>query len=284
MQTLKRPDEASATSQTKPELVTFGREQPAPGAFHLDLAAVWMFPLKENGQPSTFGNIYLKLKEAKILKVPERFEMYDAVFSTDTGEVKISGESGQSCISDQSSVLTLLRDLIDLAKDGIDPHRANWFYYGSDWSRDADEVYSFFVIHDGKIVRESLSFMHYDPRVLVKSEVGDKPIWHAEPHQQVAWERYWYRKFYTETLTGQLMVLRPDEPILHHYDRAVHDVTRDVEFVTIVKTYRLLWIAVSLLAAIPFPILRPYMAITATAFLVNLLWTCWATRKIGQRT
>lgn len=35
-----------------------------------------------------------------------------------------------------------------------------------------------------------------------------------------ALELYWYRRFYTETLTGQLMVLRPDEPTLYHYERA----------------------------------------------------------------
>jgi len=280
---LRRPNKASAAARTKPELVTFGRERPAPGAFYLDLAAVAMFPLKENGRPSTFGDIYLKLREAKILKVPERFQMSEAVFVTDAGEVKISGESGRSYILGQSRVLTLLRDLVDLAKNGIDPHRANWFYYGNDRSCDADDLYFFFVIHDGKIVRERFSFMHCDPRVLVKSKVDDEPVWHAEPYEHGVWERYWYLKFYTETLTGQLMVLRPDEPILYHYNRAMHDVARDVELVTIIKMYRLLWIAVALLAAIPFPILRPYMAIIAAALLVDLLWRCWATRKIGQR-
>ena len=46
------------------------------------------------------------------------------------------------------------------------------------------------------------------------------------------------------------MVLRPDEPILYRYDRAVHDVTRDVGFLTLIKIYRLLWVAVPLLTAI----------------------------------
>ena len=36
--------------------------------------------------------------------------------------------------------------------------------------------------------------------------------------------RYWYRKFYTETRTGQLMALRPDDPRLFYYERTGPDV------------------------------------------------------------
>ena len=46
--------------------------------------------------------------------------------------------------------------------------------------------------------------------------------------------------------TGQLLVLRPDDPILYRYNRAMHDVTRYIAFVTVIKSYRLLWIAVAL--------------------------------------
>ena len=77
--------------------------------------------------------------------------MYDLTFFTDAGEVNISGESRGSYVSGQSFVLSVLRDLIDLSKDGSDPHRATWFYFGHDWSRDADELYLFFVIHHGKL-------------------------------------------------------------------------------------------------------------------------------------
>jgi hypothetical protein len=41
--------------------------------------------------------------------------------------------------------------------------------------------------------------------------------------------RYWYRKFYSETMVGNLTVLRPDEPILYHYDRTTSkDSVKDV--------------------------------------------------------
>ena len=87
-----------------------------------------------------------------------------------------------------------------------------------------------------------------------------------------------------ETMTGQLMVLRPDEPILYHYQRPeTRNVERQLQFVTLVKTYRLLWVAIPLLVAIAFPSLRDYMAVVAAALGFNVLWTCWATRKVGNR-
>jgi hypothetical protein len=47
------------------------------------------------------------------------------------------------------------------------------------------------------------------------------------------------------------------------------------------RIYRLLWVAVPLLAAVAFPILRPYIAVVTTVFMVDLLWRCWVTRKVG---
>jgi hypothetical protein len=47
---------------------------------------------------------------------------------------------------------------------------------------------------------------------------------------------------------GKLMVLRSDEPPLYYYQRpTVRDVAKDVQFVTLIKLYRLLWVAVALL-------------------------------------
>lgn len=254
-----------------PELVTFGRKRLSPGAYGLDLSSVAMFPLKDNDQPSTFADVCRKLSTAKILKTPE-WVMGEATFETETGEVAITGDL---------FVVSVLRDLIDLYKDGIDPYRATWFYYDHDWSQDADEINLFFVIHDGKIVRERSSFLHCYPRVLTKHAVDDKPIWHSEPYGQEAWETQWYRKFYTETLTGQLMVLRSDEPILYHYNRVGQGATRDIELVTLFKIYKFLWIVVPLLAAIAFPMLKPYLAWVAIYAVAELLMTLWRTRKIG---
>ena len=52
-------------------------------------------------------------------------------------------------------------------------------------------------------------------------------IWRNDSHWREAWARFWYRKFYTETRTGQLMVLRPDEPTLYQFPRSqVRDIGR----------------------------------------------------------
>lgn len=280
MEALMPMVETSETTQERPELRTFGRERPDPGAYLLDLTSVSAFPLEDNGEPSTFRDIYSKLCDAKILKMPERFGPW--AYETDSGQVVVTGKSGQPYSSGQSFVLHVLQELIELHQEGVNPHNAVWFYYGHDWSCDADEMYRYFVIHDGKIVRERSSFCHYDPQVLTKYKVDEEPVWRAQPYEHKAWEAYWYRKFYTETLTGQLMVLRPDEPLLYHFQRAIHDVSRDVEFVTLIKLYRFMWIIVPILAAIAYPAIKLYMAVLAGIFTLDLLWRCWATRKVGS--
>jgi hypothetical protein len=167
-------------------------------------------------------------------------------------------------------------------RQGIDPYSVMWFYYDNDWSRDADECHVFFVVHRDKVILESCHFSSEEPLVL-KREQDDDPVWHSSPFRDEAVERYWYRKFYTETVTGQLMVLRPDEPILYHYERPKsRDVVKTLQFVTLVKMYRLLWVAVALLAAIAFPSIREYMGIVAIVLMIDVLWRCWATRKVGQ--
>jgi cobalamin synthase len=56
---------------------------------------------------------------------------------------------------------------------------------------------------------------------------------------------------------------------------------KEMSFVTLVKLYRLAWVAVTLLAAIAFPAHREVMAVIAVVLLVDVLWRAWAMRKIG---
>ncbi|MGC2830624.1 MAG: hypothetical protein WB994_13375 [Candidatus Acidiferrum sp.] len=120
--------------------------------------------------------------------------------------------------------------------------------------------------------------------MILKREPDNEPIWHTHPYFDEALDRYWYRKFYTETMTGQLMVLRPDEPILYFYDRPqTRDVLRELQTVALVKMYRLLWAAMPLLVAIVFPSIKDYMAIAAVILGLDVLWREWATRKVGQQ-
>jgi hypothetical protein len=143
-------------------------------------------------------------------------------------------------------------------------------------------MHIFFAVNYGKIVLESSHFNSNEPLVL-KRQQEDDPIWNSHPFFNAASDIYWYRKFYTETLTGQLMVLRTDEPALYHFERPkVRDSAKDVALVALIKAYRLLWIAVSLMVAIAFPWTKEIMSAIASLLLVDLLWRCWATRKVGQ--
>ncbi|MGC2828346.1 MAG: hypothetical protein WB994_01770 [Candidatus Acidiferrum sp.] len=128
--------DSAETQGAKTELKTFGRTRPSPGRHTLDLSVVVDAPLKMNGQPSTFAEIYRKLRDSKIEKMPEF--MRDA-YGIDQGEIKLSGDW---------PLLSTMEKLIELTRQGIDPHRVMWFYYDNDWSRDADESYRFFAVFD----------------------------------------------------------------------------------------------------------------------------------------
>jgi len=80
------------------------------------------------------------------------------------------------------------------------------------------------------------------------------------------------------------MTLRSDQPRLYYYQRpSTRDAMRDVAFVTLMKAYGRLWVAVALLVAIAFPALKDIMGIVAVVLFIEVLWRTWATRKLGQR-
>jgi hypothetical protein len=201
-------DETTVTPAAKPQVPTFGRRRFSPGAYTLDLSTVLEVPIKVNSEPSTFGKVYCRLRDSKIEEMPP------LVFS----EKYVTGE-GVIQLDCRWPLQATMHTLIELTRQGIDPHGVTWFYYDHDWSRDADERYSFFAVYGGKIVMERCSFSSEAPLILKQEAADDEPIWHSHRSFDEAWERYWYRKFYSETVTGQLMVLRPDEPILYHYER-----------------------------------------------------------------
>jgi hypothetical protein len=266
--------ETTATAEAKTQIPTFGRDMLAlaPGAYTLDFKSpVWSAPVTLNGQPSTFAEAYRKLRDSKIQKMPQ-FIAWE--YTTDQGVVQLGCDW---------PLAGTMRQLVELTRQGIDPFQVTWFYYGHDWSRDGDISYDFFAVHNGKIVVESSTFGWQYPRVLKRREADAEPLWHSHPYSDEAWERYWYHKFYTETMTGQLMVLRTDEPILYHYERPqARDTVRDVQLVTVTKIYRLLLIVIFLTVAIAFPSVRRYAALAAILFGVEYLHLCWRTRKVGK--
>jgi len=262
----------AVTAETKSNTQTFGRGSSSPGAYRLNLSAVKDIAVTLNGQPSTFVEAYCKLRDSKVKEVPTPFPS-GGKYITEQGIIQLDCDW---------PVSATMCKLVGFMREGIDPHGVIWFYYAHDRSRDADEIQTFFVVHDGKIIRESCNFGSAEPLVL-KRNTEDEPIWRSNQYFDEAFERYWYRRFYTETVTGQLMVLRPDEPILYHYERpAVRDLEQEIRSVTLLKIYRLLWIGVPLLIAIAFPLIRDYMAIAAGVLGVELLRLCWMTRKLGR--
>lgn len=251
----------------------FGRERCKPGQYNLDLSLIKDAPLKINGAPSTLDALYIKFVEAKTIEISDDCGLREAKFVTDKGDLVVEAEEWQ--------LISLINRFAELFKRGINPYNVRWFYFDHDWSRDGDEVHVFFAVHGSEIVLDSCHFGSDDALILKQGKDYD-PIWHSHPYFDEALVQYWYGRFYTETLTGKLMVLRPDEPLLYYFPRpAVRDNIRDLSFVTLIKLYRLGWVAVALLVAIAFPAFKEIMAVIAIVLLIDVLWRAWATRKIG---
>ncbi len=159
------------------------------------------------------GEVLRALTDRKILEVES---IPPTKITTDTGELNFDGPSF-SC--------NVLEALLDLRKDGINGFDVCWFWYDRDSVTDQpQDSYSFFIVHKDKIVRECVAFGDYhdsgfDPSIFTAGD--DSPrIWLRENEWKEAHTRFWYRKFYQETRTGQLMVLREDAPGLYHYPEA----------------------------------------------------------------
>lgn len=263
----------ATASDPKTEAPKFGRDRYSPGLYRLDLSSLKGSPLKLNGQPSTFEGLYGKLAESKVSEIPPSIGFRDAKYTTGTGDLIVEVEDWR--------ILSTMNKLAELLRREINPYDVMWFYYDHDWSSSADECHVFFVVHGDKVVLESCHFNAEEPLVL-KLERDDDPIWHSHPYFDRALVQYWYQRFYSETMTGRLMVLRPDEPTLYYFQRpSVRDLSKEVEFVTVIKLYRLLWVAVALLVGITFPAIREIMGIIAGVLLIDVLWRAWVTRKVG---
>ena len=230
--------------------------------------------MKVNGETSTFSEAYLTLQKSKIREMPDDWASFDThKYVTDAGDITIEAEW---------PILKEIEMLTGLVKEGIDPNRVTWFYYSHDWSRDCDELHIFFVACGDRIVLEECSFGNEYPLMLKRNKERE-PTWNSEPYINEAVLRHWYSRFYAETLAGKLMVLRPDEPLLYYYQRpSTRDVLKEVSFVTLMKAYLMLWVAVALLVAIAFPAIKDVMGIVALVLFIGVLWRAWASRKVGD--
>jgi hypothetical protein len=231
--------------------------------------------LKMDGEESLFGNAWDGLSHSTIKEVEHHSVQDGDVYVTEAGKVQIIGEGIAGL-----GACDLLRKLLELHSKGVDPFTATWFPY--DWSHYEEVVvHSFFVLYDNKIVEEQFTFASHSPLVLERPALYKDAEIHNRRYVDEAVECYWYRKFYTETMVGQMMVLRSDDPPLYYFDRPTRDLTPDVTLAVLTKLYYLLWVVIPVLGAIAFPSLRFVMAIVAVILLGLWAFVCWRLRKVG---
>jgi hypothetical protein len=180
--------------------------------------------------PSTVGSIYKSLAEHE----------------TDSEKLSLWGPSFNCQI---------LGAMLNLRKKGVDPFRTQWFWY--DINRcieEPHEIYIFFVVYDDKIVWERVEFSDYtqsgfDPSIFDARD-DREPIYSIQAAMEKAEIRFWYRKFYLETRTGQIMVLRHDHPRLYDYEtqRRGPDSSSLLEHAVglLTKIHTLLWVLIVL--------------------------------------
>jgi hypothetical protein len=105
---------------------------------------------------------------------------------------------------------------------GDDVLRPTFFFYDSDDVRgDVHDSFSFFVVNNGRIVSERVTFSRYRGNGFTADffkECYDDSggIWRSDRFVLAAQVRWWYRKFYEETEAGQLTTLRDDASLYHH--------------------------------------------------------------------
>jgi hypothetical protein len=258
-------------ARTNERARTFGTSRPDPGMYKLS-QSVSVLPLTMDGKECYFGEAWDRLSHLEVKELERHQHPDDGdVYITEAGKVQITGEW---------TTCDLLRDLLGLHGKGVDPFAAKWFPY--DWSHYEDvAVHSFFVLYDDKIVEEQFSFGDRSPFVMERPALYKDPEIHNRRYVHEAMERYWYRKFYTETMVGQMMVLRPDKPWLYYFELPTRDLTPDVTLAVLTKLYYLLWVVIPVLGAIAFPSLRFVMTIAAVILLGFWALVCWRLRKVG---
>lgn len=153
--------------------------------------------------------------------------------------------------------------MLGLLKDRINAFETRWFFYDEDaCAQDPINSYQFCAVHRDQIIREEVRFFDssdsgFDPTVFDSGE-GIQPIWFNHARWDLAWTAFWYRRFYKETRPGQLMVLRPDNPVLHYYPEARqwNNLSGAVSNAQMLSHIRLqLWVAIALFS--PHCVLSP---------------------------
>jgi len=168
-------------------------------------------PAGDQKSESTVFEVIRALPEGEAFKVHVSFSGYTDLV---VGNNKVS-------FTGPGFAMDVLNALLDIRQRGFDLSKTGWYwYYRDSMEQEPQQSYSFFAVCGDQIVNECVTFGDYhgsgfDPNVFERSRSEDV-LWSGEHSFEEADAALWYRKFYTETRTGQLMVHTPDAP-LHYY-------------------------------------------------------------------
>lgn len=186
-----------------------------PLPYTLSAKKIWKLPLAESEKISsepttTVGEAYRYFAEGERPVVKRELL---GISVTRDGETRHYSNPSFSC--------DLLAILLSLRSRDVDPFGVVWFSYDSDHvTDDTHASYAFFVVSGEAMIEESVKFPDYSSSAFepgVFDPPDSEPTWRNGYYWPEAYARYWYRRFYTESLTGKLLVLRPDEPPLYYY-------------------------------------------------------------------
>lgn len=185
-------------------------------SYHLDVNKVLALALvekhtSEDKVEEVVTNVeeILKKLSDRTVEIKSLINVLGMTIKTDKADLYVDGPSFN---------IHVLEIVLKIRNEGANPFTAQWFYYDQSSCMDEPhEMYSFFVVDDEKIVRERVLFSDYfhngfDPSIFVTYD--DQPMWNDEEAWDRASDLYWYRKFCSETRTGQVMSLRSDNPEL----------------------------------------------------------------------
>lgn len=226
-----------------------------PVGYSFEPDKVLRLPLTDkNGdaQVKTIGDVWLKLKDKQL--TPESLK---GGFSIDTEIETVDGL--KLTLAGPGFNRHILETLLRFKAEDIHPFSVTLYYYDKDWClEDPQQCFIFFAVYQDKIVRERLAFFDhsdsgFDPDAFEPVDYADR-VWSDEADWGEAQTKYLYRRFYSETHTGQLMQLRPDNPTLYYYEnRTAPDMMSALAVIArSVNTVRLLLWGVLVLLALSF--------------------------------
>lgn len=216
-----------------------------PHAYELDGEKARDLPLmnQQTGENTTVGDILTLFRDQKV------------VVDHPVVTIKLTSESQEIVLRGPQVHLEILAFYFWVAEQGVSPFEVRWYYYDKDHClEDMQQQYRFFLVANDKIIKEHMSLPDwlrsgFDPAILIARD--DDPTWAAEESWSAAIDSFWYRKFYSETRTGQLMALRPDKPPLYHCEEPNPSVATERWLAEIQKVFvstRLAaWLVVALL-------------------------------------